>query len=894
MTQQEFQWMGRTIRYAGVAEAAQAAGRSVSSLPYVHRILLENLCRSQRAGRPVGERDIAALLEKSDAAELPLFVSRVILPDSSGLPALQDLAALRSAVDRVGGNVTAVDALVPVDLVVDHSLQVDFWGDAAAEERNLARELERNAERYRFLKWAQQAFRRLRIHPPGTGIIHQVNIESIASVVVLETLDGADWAFPDFVIGGDSHTPMVNGLGVLGWGVGGIDAEAAMLGQAYIFPRPQVVGVRLSGRIRPPAMTTDAALLVTQKLRAAGVTGCMVEYFGPAIPHLTVAERATMANMAPEYGATCGFFPVDEQSIAYLRQTGREEDHIGLVEAYCKANHLWRADAEECPDYDRIVDIDLSEAEPSLAGPRRPQDRMTLAGVAEDFREKLTLPLSQGGFGAEAVEADPAEALPGHGSIALAAITSCTNTSNPAVMMAAGLVARRAVELGLTVPAWVKTSMAPGSRVVTRYLEKAGLLPFLEALGFNIIGYGCTTCGGKSGPLPQDVANAIERRGLVAAAVLSGNRNFEGRIHKLIRANYIGAPPLVVLYALAGRVDIDFDREPVGLSADGNPVHARDLWPTPEEIEALLPQARDRDLFSAVYGREAAGAAAWEALEAPAGALFPWDRSSHYLVEPPFFEGAAGRDPVADLAQGLSKARVLAAFGDSLTTDHISPSGEIPLDTPAGRYLADAGIAQKDFNTYVGRRGNFEVMTRATFANIRIKNALLPDVEGGFTRHFPDGETVTIFDAARRYRTEGTAAIILGGKEYGTGSSRDWAAKGTALLGIRAVIAESYERIHRANLVGMGVLPLAFRAGEGWRQLGLTGGELFSFAGIEEAVRTGAPVRVTAEGEGGTVEFEAVPQLLTEAERALIASGGILMHVLDAFSPASGSKGMEE
>lgn len=881
--------MGRTIRYADVAEAALAGGRSIDSLPYVHRILLENLCRSRLVGRPVDEGDIAALLRKVDTAELPLYVSRVILPDSSGLPALQDLAALRSAVDRVGGDVAAVDALVPVDLVVDHSLQVDFWGDAKAEQRNLVRELERNAERYRFLKWAQQAFRRLRIHPPGTGIIHQVNIESIAPVVVLETLQGEDWAFPDFVIGGDSHTPMVGGLGVLGWGVGGIDAEAALLGQAYIFPRPQVVGVRLSGRIRPPAMTTDAALLVTQKLRDAGVTGCMVEYFGPAIPHLTVAERATIANMAPEYGATCGFFPVDDQSLAYLRQTGRDEARIGLVEAYCKANHLWRADAGECPDYDRIVDIDLAEAEPSLAGPRRPQDRMPLARVAEDFRDKLALPMSDGGFGVEAAEPDPADALPGHGFVALAAITSCTNTSNPAVMMAAGLVARRAVERGLTVPAWVKTSMAPGSRVVTRYLEKAGLLPFLETLGFDIIGYGCTTCGGKSGPLPENVAHAIEQRGLVAAAVLSGNRNFEGRIHKLIRANYIGAPPLVVLYALAGRIDIDFDREPVGYGTAGAPVHARDLWPTQEEIEALLPQARDPDLFSAVYGREAAGAAAWEALDAPDGQLFPWDRQSHYLVEPPFFSDAAGREPVADLARGLAQARVLAAFGDSLTTDHISPSGEIPIDTPAGRYLADAGIAQKDFNTYVGRRGNFEVMTRATFANIRIKNALLPDVEGGFTRHFPDGGTMTIFDAARRYRQEGVAAIVLGGKDYGTGSSRDWAAKGTALLGIRAVLAESFERIHRANLVGMGVLPLAFRPGEGWRQLGLTGSELFSFSGIEQAVRDGTPVRVVAERDDGEViTFEAMPQLLTEAERVLIASGGILMHVLDEFAPAAG------
>lgn len=878
--------MGRSIRYADVAQAAKVGGRSIGSLPYVHRILLENLSRSRLLGRVVTDADVCALLGVGDMKELPLYVSRVILPDSSGLPALQDLAALRSAIHRAGGDVRGVDALVPVDLIVDHSLQVDFWGDAEAEQQNLARELERNAERYSFLKWAQQAFGRLRIHPPGTGIIHQVNIESIASVVALETLKGGDWAFPDFVIGGDSHTPMVGGLGVLGWGVGGIDAEAAMLGQAYIFPRPQVIGVRLSGRIQPPAMTTDAALLITQILRSAGIAGCMVEFFGPAVPHLTVAERATIANMAPEYGATCGFFPVDSQSLTYLRQTGRDESRIALVETYCKANHLWRADACECPDYDRIVDIDLSSASPSLAGPRRPQDRLPLSQVAEDFREKLTLSVNSGGFGIESLTLDATEGFPGHGSIALAAITSCTNTSNPAVMIAAGLVARRAVEFGLEVPTWVKTSMAPGSRVVTRYLEKIGLLPFLETLGFNVIGYGCTTCGGKSGPLSQEVANAIERRELVAAAVLSGNRNFEGRIHKLVRANYIGAPPLVVLYALAGRIDIDFDREPVGYGANGVMVFARDLWPSQGEIEGLLPLAYDPQLFSTIYGRQGAGAAAWNTLDAANGQLFPWDSHSHYLVEPPFFANASACDPVADLVLGLGRARVLAAFGDSLTTDHISPSGEIPLDTPAGQYLAAAGIAQKDFNTYVGRRGNFEVMKRATFANIRIKNALTPELEGGFTRHFPDGEVTTIFEAAERYRRESVATILLGGKEYGTGSSRDWAAKGTTLLGVRAVIAESFERIHRANLVGMGVLPLTFRPRQGWRRLGLAGSECFSFTGVEEAVRSGAPVRVTASGDKGVIVFEAEPQLLTEAERALLAAGGILRKVLTDFSPS--------
>lgn len=885
----EINCSGQRLCFADLAEAAREHGCAVERLPYVTRILLENLSRSALWGRPVGASESAALLNVSGQADLPLYVSRVILPDSSGLPALQDLAALRDAVALAGGDVSKVDALIPVDLIVDHSLQVDFWAHVDAERLNLERELQRNAERYRFLKWAQRAFAKLRVHQPGTGIIHQVNIERLASVVSLELRDGKHWIFPDFVIGGDSHTPMVNGLGVLGWGVGGIDAEAAMLGQAYIFPRPEVVGVRLSGRISPPAMTTDAALLITQTLRAAGVTGCMVEYFGPAVAHLTVAERATIANMAPEYGATCGFFPVDEQTLLYLRQTGRDKSHVDLVETYCKANHLWRANAEECPDYTRVIDINLDAAAPSMAGPRRPQDRLPLNGVATDFRSKLTKPLAEGGFGADIADFAETALFPGHGGIALAAITSCTNTSNPAVMMAAGIVARRAVEKGLSVPAWVKTSMAPGSRVVTRYLEKAGLLPFLEKLGFNVIGYGCTTCGGKSGPLSADIASAIEQGGLVAAAVLSGNRNFEGRIHKLIRANYIGAPPLVVLYALAGRIDINFDSEPVGTGADGDLVFLKDLWPSQAEIDELLPLAHDPGLFSAVYDRKVASAEAWDNLDAPVGELFPWNRQSHYLVEPPFFARSGNMDPVSQLADGLANARVLAAFGDTLTTDHISPSGEIPLDSSAGQYLAGAGIAQKDFNTYVGRRGNFEVMTRGTFANIRIRNALLPEIEGGFTRHFPGGEIMSIFDAAERYRQEQVGMIVLGGKEYGTGSSRDWAAKGTALLGARAVIAESFERIHRANLVGMGVLPLCFRHGEGWRQLGLSGEEHFSLHGVEEAVHTNALVKVTATGSKGIITFEVEPQLLTEAERKLMAAGGILLQVLANFAPTQNS-----
>jgi aconitate hydratase len=874
------------FQYMCLASVADRFGCDIDTLPYVSRVLLENLARHQQWGEPVTDDDIRALLGIGGGADIPLYVGRVILPDSSGLPVLQDLAAVRDAVARAGGDAAAVDAHIPVDLIVDHSLQVDHWGSREAPMLNLGRELQRNGERYRFLKWAQQAFRRLRVFPPGTGIIHQVNLEYIADVVSTRERQGATWAYPDFVIGGDSHTPTINALGVLGWGVGGIDAEAAMLGHAYTFPRPRVVGVRLVGKLAPPALTTDVALLITQELRQAGVAGDMVEYFGPAVAALSVPERATIANMAPEYGATCGFFPVDAQTLRYLRDSGRSEAQIALVEAYCRNNFLWReAYADSAASYDRVVEIDLSRATQSMAGPRRPQDRLSLPELPADFRQRLAMPLAEGGFGADTSLAARPGARIGHGSVVLAAITSCTNTANPAVMLAAGLVAQRAVARGLRVSAAIKTSMAPGSRTVTQYLERAGLLPALETLGFHVIGYGCTTCGGKSGPLDPEVAAEIEQAGVVAAAVLSGNRNFEGRIHKLIRANYIGSPSMVVLYALAGRIDIDFANEPVGHDEEGVPVFLRDLWPAQDEIDALLPLANDRALFADTYGQDSAGAAHWAKLEAPVGERFPWDPASTYLIEPPFFRRAGGVAPIDALASGLRQARVLAAFGDSLTTDHISPGGEIPVDTPAGEYLVNAGVQPRDFNTYVGRRCNFEVMTRATFANIRIKNLLLPDEEGGVTRHFPDGARLSIYDAANAYRDEGVASIVLGGSEYGTGSSRDWAAKGTALLGVRAVIAESYERIHRANLVGMGVLPLAFRPGEGWRQLGLDGSERFSFDGVERAVREGTPVHVVATAPGREVRFEALPQVLTAAERALMAAGGIPASVLDSFLP---------
>jgi len=876
-----FTLSGKDVHYFDIAEAARARGADIATFPYVIRVLWENLGRHQQWGMPVADTEIDAVAHwrTRTGADLPLRVARVILPDSSGLPVLQDLAALRDAVARQGGDPAAVDTQLPVDLIVDHSLQVDHWGSEQARPANLRREFERNAERYRFLKWAQQAFRGLRVFPPGTGIIHQVNLEHIAPVVARTEHDGRQWAYPDFVIGGDSHTPMINALGVLGWGVGGIDAEAALLGHAYTFPMPEVVGVRLSGRIAAPAVTTDAALLVTETLRRAGVAGCMVEFFGPAVAELSVPERATIANMAPEYGATCGFFPVDGVTLAYLADTDRDADQRALIQTYCRANSLLRTEASPQPVYSRIVEIDLGDARPSVAGPRRPQDRMTIGSVAGDFAKRLALPLKEDGFGARTGAQSGALR---HGSVVLAAITSCTNTSNPAVMLAAGLVARKAVSRGIQPPAWVKTSLAPGSRVVTNYLGRAGLLAPLQALGFHVIGYGCTTCGGKSGPLTNQAAQAIESGELVAAAVLSGNRNFEGRIHKLVRANYITSPPMVVAYALAGRIDFDPQHEPLAHDAAGIPVYLRELWPAPHEIEALLPLARERATFLQTYAAPGQDDPLWRDMPAPGGLRFPWDPASHYLVEPPFFRTGGG-DALERLARRLRGTRVLAAFGDSLTTDHISPGGEIPQDSPAGRYLAEAGISAQDFNTYVARRCNFEVMTRATFANIRVKNLLVPGVEGGITRHFPDGACMSIFEAARAYQNEDTGTIVLAGKEYGTGSSRDWAAKGSALLGVNAVIAESFERIHRANLVGMGILPLAFLPGEGWRQLGLTGEEAYSFDDVAQAVHEGGPVRVTAEGPRGRIVFQAVPQVLTQAERELLAAGGIPVQVLQHF-----------
>lgn len=860
--------------------ALRARGVAPKTLPCVVRVLAENVLRTHLTRGPAAATagEVASIVDwKAHVGEdLPLFVSRVILPDSSGIPVLQDLAALREAVAARGGDARRVDTQLPLDFVVDHSLQVDRAGTPDAIAFNMASELARNGERYDFLRWCQASFDGITVHPPGSGIIHQVNLERAARVVCTADVGGTTWAFPDFVLGGDSHTPMVNALGVLGWGVGGIDAEAALLGLAYVFPIPEVVGVRLHGRPPGGVTTTDLALLVTQRLRKARVVDCAVEYFGEAVAHMSIPDRATLANMAPEYGATCGYFAVDGTTLAYLRSTGRGDAHVALVEHYTKAAGLFRDRDAPAPQYSRVVDIDLGDARPTVAGPSRPQEAMRLPEVAPDFRRRLGLPISKGGFVHRGHDRSTA-----HGTIGIAAITSCTNTSNPSVMIAAGLVARNCVRLGLKPPAWVKTSLAPGSQAVTRYLDALGLLQSLEALGFGVVGYGCTTCAGKSGPLEPALAERIEHEGLVAASVLSGNRNFPGRIHKLIQANYLMAPPLVVAYAVAGRVDFDPEQEPLAVNAEGRAVYLRDVLPGDDEVRELVARVDNPTFYAPSDPIGPYDSAYWKRARSAAADAFAWNPASTYLVKPPFFDVAAG-DGIRALAEALRSTRVLVMLGASATTDHISPSGEIPVDAPSGKYLVANGVAQKDFNTYVGRRGNHHVMVRATFANVRLRNRLTPDVEGGFTLQFPERKLVTVFDASAHYRSQGIATIVLAGADYGTGSSRDWAAKGTALLGVKAVIAQSFERIHRANLIGMGVLPLAFAPGQGIESLGLLGDEEFRFDGVAEGVLQGKPIRVTATG-GKTVVFDVEAQVFTESQRQLIAAGGMPRQVLTRF-----------
>ena len=864
--------------------ALEKQGRHLSEIPYVIRIFLENLLRSHLQGKSVSIHEIDLLLHWSDniGQDVPLFVTRVILPDSSGLPVLQDIAAMRDALSRMGGDPSLVDMVIPVDLVVDHSLQVDHWGASDSMLKNMQVELQRNRERYSFIDWAQQALKGLRVYPPGSGIIHQVNLERIASVVTQQKTKEHLWVCPEFVIGGDSHTPMVNALGVLGWGVGGIDAEAALLGLSYSFPIPEVVGVKLTGRASALVWTTDIALLVTERLRRDGVTNCAVEFFGPVAQNMSIPERATLANMAPEYGATCGFFPVDDLTLQYLKVTGREQSQIDLIKTYCERVGLFRANHSTDPSYSRVIEIDISRAVPSLAGPRRPQDRMPLPEVAKDFSLRMTKSMAQDGFGSTLAQSVPGE-IPS-GAVVIAAITSCTNTSNPEVMIAAGLVARNAVKLGLAPPPWVKTSLAPGSPAVITYLKNLGLMEPLESLGFYLIGFGCTTCGGKSGPLSLEVAHEIESRQLVTAAVVSGNRNFPGRIHKLVRANYIGAPPLVVAYALAGRIDIDFEHEPIGVNAQGEGVFFKDIQPSKDEVNALVAQMYAAGDLSWAQQARPRVASNWSESD-HVGSLYPWDPDSQYLREPPFFSTETKEvSPFDQMIESLKHARVLAAFGDSLTTDHISPGSEIPVDTPAGQYLISKGVSQKNFNSFIARRGNFEVMVRGTFANVRIRNALTPEIEGGFTIHFPSGRLMTIFEAAQKYLKDKVCGVILAGKEYGTGSSRDWAAKGTALLGVKAVIAQSFERIHRANLIGMGVLPLRFDATSSWQSLGLDGTEAFAFENIKAGVLKGEPIQVTAcHDKGHTLVFQVIAQVNTMAERELLLLGGIPQSIMKSI-----------
>jgi aconitate hydratase len=912
---------GREVRIARLSALNGQGGiGDVARLPYAMRILLENLLRREDGGAVTAE-EIRAVATWDPAAapsrEIAFMPARVLLQDFTGVPAVVDLAAMRDALSAMGGEATRINPIQPVELVIDHSVQVDEFGRDAAFLINVEREFERNGERYAFLRWGQTALRNFRVVPPGTGICHQVNLEYLARVVMEEEQGGeaapsrgaqVPWAYPDTLVGTDSHTTMVNGLGVLGWGVGGIEAEAAMLGQPVSMLIPQVIGFRLTGALPEGSTATDLVLRVTEMLRKKGVVGKFVEFYGPGLASLPLADRATIANMAPEYGATCGIFPVDRVAIDYLRFTGRPPERVALVEAYMKEQGLFHDESSPEAIYTDTLELDLRTVEPSLAGPRRPQDRVRLSEVKASFGRELATMLAAGkgrprggrtwgqaGSVAAAAVLEPELTAQGvatelggesftldHGAVVIAAITSCTNTSNPSVMVAAGLLAKKAVERGLTTRPWVKTSLAPGSKVVTDYLREAGLTPYLDRLRFNLVGYGCTTCIGNSGPLPAEISEAIAEGDLVAVAVLSGNRNFEGRINSDVRANYLASPPLVVAYALAGRIDLDLATEPLGTGADGEPVYLRDVWPSRHEIAATVDRALRSDMFVRQYGDVFEGDERWNGMRVPEGDTYAWDAGSTYVKQPPYFvDMPAEPAPVEDVLG----ARALGVFGDSITTDHISPAGSIKQASPAGKYLLEHGVAARDFNSYGSRRGNHEVMMRGTFANIRIRNRMVPEIEGGFTLHLPDGEPLPIYDAAMRYQSEGVPTIVLAGKEYGTGSSRDWAAKGPRLLGVRAVIAESFERIHRSNLVGMGVAPLEFTEGATVGSLGLTGREVYDIeglaAGVEGGFQNGREVTVRAKAEDGqTKEFKARVRLDTPQEVLYYRHGGILHYVL--------------
>jgi aconitate hydratase A / 2-methylisocitrate dehydratase len=875
--------------YYRLSKLEQDGLAHLERLPFSIRVLLEAVLR-QCNEREITRQDVINLAGWQSRVQkrpvLPYQPARVVMQDFTGVPAVVDLAAMRAAVARLGGDPGRINPLVPVDLVIDHSVQVDFFASPDALARNAEIEFQRNRERYEFLHWAQQAFDNLRVVPPATGIVHQVNLEYLAKVVLERQEDGHRLAYPDTLVGTDSHTTMINGLGVVGWGVGGIEAEAVMLGQPMDMLTPDVIGFKITGELPEGVTATDMTLKVTQMLRQKGVVGKFVEFYGPGLGSMSLPDRATIANMAPEYGATMGYFPVDQETLRYLRLTGRSDEDVERVEAYCKAQGLFHDPGISEPDYTDNLELDLSTVESSLAGPKRPQDRVPLSDMKNAFHISLTTPKSQRGFelppealGVQAsVGTNGSQVELGHGAVVIAAITSCTNTSNPSVMVGAGLVAKRALEKGLKVKPYVKTSLAPGSRVVSEYLEKAGLLAPLAELGFNVVGYGCTTCIGNSGPLPGEVVKAITGKDLVAAAVLSGNRNFEGRIHPFVKANYLASPPLVVAFALAGTVDIDLTRDPLGCDRDGNPVYLRDLWPSTQEIRQTIAMAVQPEMFRQKYANVFDGNETWNAIHASGGNIYAWDPGSTYIQEPPFFVDLTLEEPDIVDFQG---ARALVVLGDSITTDHISPAGAIPVNSPAGQFLIDHGVTVRDFNSFGTRRGNDRVMTRGTFGNIRLKNRLVPGVEGSYTVHFPDGDQMSIYDAAMRYHEEGVPLVVLAGAEYGTGSSRDWAAKGTLLLGVKAVIAQSYERIHRSNLIGMGVLPLQFKDGEGIDSLGLTGKETFSVEGLSNTMAPGSQVIVRARRDDGTeIVFKAIARLDTPVEVNYYRNGGILHTVL--------------
>jgi aconitate hydratase len=885
---------GSSFEFFSLPALERSGFPEIARLPYSLKILLENLLRRED-GRFVKGDQVEALarrdLKAGTQKEIAFTPARVLLQDFTGVPAVVDLAAMRDGIVRLGGDPAKVNPLQPVELVIDHSVQVDHYAQSNAADLNAALEFARNKERYTFLRWGQEAFRNFRVVPPDTGIVHQVNLEY-----------GVTLAYPDTLVGTDSHTTMVNGLGVVGWGVGGIEAEAAMLGQPISMLIPDVIGFHLVGRLPEGATATDLVLTITERLRKFGVVGKFVEFFGPGLESLTIADRATLGNMSPEYGATIAICPIDDMTLDYLRLTGRDEEHVKLVEAYAKEQGLFRRPDAPTPVYTATIELDLSTVEPSLAGPKRPQDRVSLRQAKAGFEQALAAMLAERKpAAATTASAKPGETAPAaakaasatatatleltpgvddldHGSVVVAAITSCTNTSNPSVMIGAGLLARNAVQRGLKVKPWVKTSLAPGSLIVTEYYKEAGLLEYLEKLGFHVVGYGCTTCIGNSGPLPDDVSKAIREKNLVVVSVLSGNRNFEGRIQSQVRANYLASPPLVVAYAIAGKMQIDLTSEPLGIGSDGKPVYLKDIWPSEREIQETMLKSVKTEMFRSKYAKVFDGDERWRTLPVPTGERFQWDEESTYIRNPPFFEGITPEPlPPAD----ITGARVLALLGDSVTTDHISPAGSIPPDSPAGKYLISKGVQPRDFNSYGARRGNHEVMMRGTFANIRLRNQLAPGTEGGWTTLLPDGEVTTIYDASVKYRERSVPLLVIAGKEYGSGSSRDWAAKGTALLGVKAVIAESFERIHRSNLVNMGILPLQFKDGESAASLKLTGRETFAILGMTDSLRPGGDVRVRATGEDGTVrEFTATARIDTPEELVAFRHGGILPYVL--------------